>query len=77
MIRCRGDKKWKAPRRKKGAAMHPPRLAETYRGARKRADRGEPRSLLMKEERALTGETRREMDRRREKARREREGIAP
>lgn len=68
-----GGLRWLPKRRKKGAPMHPPRPAESYRGARKRADRGNKRSLLLKEERLLTGETRREMDRRREAARQARE----
>lgn len=68
MQRLRGNICYRPKRRKEGAAMLPPRPADTYRGARRHAARGDPRSLLMKEERLLTGESRRAMDRRRHKA---------
>ncbi len=69
-----GNTSWKPPTRKKGRPPQPPRPADSYRAARKRAERGNPRSLLLREERLLTGETRRDMDRRREETRRQRYG---
>ena len=65
-----GDFNWKPKLRRKGEAMRPPRRAESYRAARKNAARGDNRGRLLKEQRELTGETRREMDRRREAQRR-------
>lgn len=77
MQTMRGDISWKPRNRHEGdPARRPPRPAESYRGARRNGDRLSLRSLLLKEERELKGETRSEADRRREDARRQRLGIA-
>lgn len=75
MQRLKGAVSWKPNKRKRGAPMRPPRPARSYRGARRNEDNRNPRSLLMKEERILNGETRREADRRRELRRQQREGL--
>lgn len=64
-----GNLNWRPKRRRKGEAAQPPRPAHSYRGARRNDSRGERRSIALKEERDLAGETRPGMDRRREAAR--------
>ena len=62
-----------APRRPKGAPQRrqhsDARAADTYRGARRRVERGTRMGLVFKAERRTTGETRQQADRRRWDAR--------
>lgn len=69
MQRISGKMHWrdtvKKARRQDGGKVNA-RPVWTYRGARSRAAIGNRRCDLLKEERELTGETRRQMDQRRE-----------
>ena len=61
-----------APRRAKEARQRPrsrgAREADTYRGARRKAERGTRMALVFRAERQRTGETRQQADRRRREA---------
>lgn len=63
---CARERKPEPKAKRKGK----PRAAETYRAAKRIAERGPRRSLILKAERLASGETRSEMDRRRELERR-------
>ena len=70
MQRLSGKTPWRNVVKKAKLKARP---ASTYRGARRIASRGNRRCDLLKEERELTGETRRQMDARREAMRKLRE----
>ncbi len=71
-----GNKNWRPPKRKKGAPAHDPRPADTYRGARRNYGRGDSMALGLKEQREMEGISRRELDRRRERALAKQRGLA-